>query len=411
MVALPRWRPRWPALAVAAVALVAAGFAGSFGLASYYADKSPFVALQFDGANGAAAGKAVALLQAAEPETYSLSANDRAILLEGLRRDPLSKVVLRAFGISAMLAKREDRARVYMELAQRVSRRDAPTQIWMISDKARGGDLPGTIAHYDKALSISPSASNALFPSLTEALAYPEIDPQLAPYLRDGRSWADAFVLYATTYVDRAADLGRVLYAATPLPPSREREVILRQVVGRYASQGDIRGARTFAARMMGAEPAVFDNFALTDETSSERFVPLTWSVPGSGTIVAALTEEGGVEVVAAPDTSGPILTRALYLSPGPYRLEHAVAYPEEGEPVSLEWRALCLRGETGKVFWSQTVPALAQDSRYSMDMRVPANCSGVRFTLSVRDTDRTSQAYIVVSDFSLTGGRQAADT
>ena len=117
------------------------------------------------------------------------------------------------------------------------------------------------------------------------------------------------------------------------------------------------------------------------------------------------------VSRVAAPDTSGVLLSRVLYLTPGRYRLQHAVTYPEEGEPLALEWQAACLSGEKGERFWSQNVPALAQDSRYSMDLRVPANCTGVRFGLSIKDTERTGQAYMIVRDLSLTRGGAGADT
>lgn len=396
------WRQRLPVILAGLAGAIIAVFVGAFSLGSYYATKSPFVALRFDSGNGVAAGKAIALLQAASPETYRMSTTDKAVLLNGLERDPLSKVALRVFGTAEAIVEHEDAARDYMTLAERVSRRDTPTQIWMILDKASHRNLPGTIAHYDKALSISSAASSLLYDSLTKALAFPEIDPQLAPYLHKGRSWTDGFVLYATQNIENVADLGRILAAAAPLPPSSQRDVILRQVLEKYGKQGDIAGARTFAISMMHAKASVLDNFALNEQTTNEGFAPLTWTIPADGMMAVAFAGED-VEAIAPPDTSGGLLTRTMSIEPGRYRLQHAVNYPEGGEPLSLAWRATCMTGTNGKDFWSQTIPPLERNSRYSMDMSVPRNCTGIRFDLSVKDVERSERSYLTVGELSLT--------
>jgi hypothetical protein len=397
-----RWGPRASALLVGAVAAAVAAFAGSAASAGFLAAKSPILANRLDPGNGLAAGKAVSLRQAMGGKAHRLTADDRATILKGLRRDPLSRAAIRVLGLDQALGHDDAAARILLELSDRISRRDAATQIWLIDDRAHHNDLAGTLSHYDAALSTSPSSSALLYPALTKALAYPQIDKELAPLIHQRRSWVDGFVIYATGNVTKAADLGRVLQAAAPLPPSEERGVILSQVLQRFAAQGDIAGGREFAVRLMGADGAALDSFTISNKTIAADLSPLTWTVPGSGTILTELSPKGRVEVLAPADAAGPVLIRAFVPRPGHYTLEQSIKYPEGGDPLALEWQAVCMKDEAGRVFWSQRVPALARNLRYRMELVIPTGCTGIRFELSVLETDRSGQTLMEIGDLQL---------
>jgi hypothetical protein len=389
-------------LLVGAVAVAVAAFAGSAASAGFLAAKSPILANRLDRGNGLAAGKAVSLRQALGGKVHRLTAEDRATILDGLRRDPLSRAAIRVLGLDQSLGHHDTAARTLLELSDRISRRDPATQIWLIDDRAHHSDLAGTLSHYDAALSTSPSSSALLYPALTKALAYPQIDSELAPLIHQRRSWVDGFVIYATANVAKAADLGRVLRAAAPLPASKERGVILSQVLQRFAADGDIAGGREFAVRLMGANGAALDNFAISSKTIATNLSPLTWTVPGSGTILTELSPKGRVEVLAPADAAGTVLTRTFVPRPGPYTLEQSIKYPERGDPLALEWRAVCVKREAGRVFWSQQVPPLARNSRYRMDLVIPGDCTGIRFELDVLETDRSGQTFMEIGDLQL---------
>ena len=200
----------------------------------------------------------------------------------------------------------------------------------------------------------------------------------------------------------RAADLGRILKAAAPLPPSRDRAAILSQTLQRFVAQGDVAGAREFAIRLMGADAATLDRFPISQKSIAADLSPLTWTVPQSGTILADFSSKGRVEILAPPSASGIVLTRTFLLPAGRYALEQSIGYPEGGEPIALEWQAICVNGEAGKVFWSQDVPALARDARYRMNLAIPAGCTGVRFELAARDTERSGETLMTIGDLEL---------
>jgi hypothetical protein len=387
---------------IAIFAMAAAGFAGSAAAGGYLAAKSPALAVRADPGNGLAAGKEVSLRQAVGGEAYRLTANDRAIVLAGLRRDPLSRVALRVLAVDQALGRHRDAARALFQISNRISRRDPGTQIWLLDDRARHQDLAGTLSHYDAALSTSPSSAALLYPALTKALSFPEIDAELAPLIHQGRSWADGFVNYATVHVGKAADLGRVLEAAAPLPASRERGIILSQVLQRFVDQGDVAGARAFAVRLMGADAHVLDQFGISTETISSNLSPLTWTVSSGGTILAELSPKGRIEILAPPDAFGTVLTRTFFPHPGRYTLEQSVSYPEGGEPIPLKWQAICVTGGTGRVYWSQDVPPLARDARYRMNLAIPSDCTGVRFELSIRATERSGETFMTIGGLDL---------
>jgi hypothetical protein len=96
------------------------------------------------------------------------------------------------------------------------------------------------------------------------------------------------------------------------------------------------------------------------------------------------------------------VLTRTFLPRPGQYTFEQSISYPEGGEALGLKWQATCMTGKTGRVFWSQLVPAVVRNSRYRTNLNIPADCTAVRFDLNVPESERSTQALVVVSGLDL---------
>src|SRR5690349_198348 len=98
----------------------------------------------------------------ANPDAHAAA---RELAADALRRSPLSPIALRAVGFSLASGDKADPARAGLVLkeAERLSRRDQPTQIWLIQYHLRRQDLRAAMRQMDVALRSASSGSVPLF--------------------------------------------------------------------------------------------------------------------------------------------------------------------------------------------------------------------------------------------------------
>ena len=63
----------------------------------------------------------------------------------------------------------------------------------MIEQKSGANDVRGALRHYNALLSAHPETQANLFPVLVSAVAYPEVQSAMRPYLTPETPWSEPF--------------------------------------------------------------------------------------------------------------------------------------------------------------------------------------------------------------------------
>jgi hypothetical protein len=342
-----RWR-----IAVVLVCAVAAVASARDAAVFALGDSDPALALRLRGDDPVALGAAV---------RQRIAAPDAAAARRALRAEPLAPEPL---WILATVSPGDQAGRL-LRLGERVTPRSLDLQLMLIEEAVARGDVPGAVAHYDRALSIAPGSSQVLFPILRQAIASPAIATALVPYLRADRPWVRDFLTYAIAEPQRrdwVADLFARYGGARAVPAHGPLESAL---IVRLVESGFYDQAQAAAVRLAG--PAALDQFGFTPATLDQRLVPLAWSLGNDGT-----RYEDGALIVTGGGTAA---TRVMVLRPGRWVVQSAIGRP------GAQWTARCLSPASGAPFWQAPLA-----DRVVLD--VPADCRAVRFSLEVRGDD-----------------------
>lgn len=162
-----------------AAAIVAAGVLllwGSLALSVYFVSMaaSPAVARAWwpSGAEAQArAGEQLTL--GATPERFANEA--RTLAAGALMREPVNVRAARVLAVSRSLSGDDRAALGLFRYAERLSRRDIPTQLALIESSVQAGKIDDALVHYDRAMRTSANSVELLVPVLSAAADDPEI--------------------------------------------------------------------------------------------------------------------------------------------------------------------------------------------------------------------------------------------
>jgi hypothetical protein len=118
-------------------------------------------------------------------------ARDQAV--RALARDPTAVDAVATLGMIASFQGRNDLADRRFGYAERVSRRDVPSQLWFIERRVQANDIEGALHHYNIALSTSLATRQQLTPILIAAASNAGIAGPLRNLLRAKPIWRDNF--------------------------------------------------------------------------------------------------------------------------------------------------------------------------------------------------------------------------
>ena len=121
-------------------------------------------------------------------------ARARTLALAALRRDPTMAPAWRLLALAASMQGREREAARLFHFAERLSRRDLPTQLWLIEESVSRNDIPGALRHYDIALRTSLASPELLFPVLTRASGDNNVVGPLGTLLASDPPWRETFL-------------------------------------------------------------------------------------------------------------------------------------------------------------------------------------------------------------------------
>jgi hypothetical protein len=327
---------------------------------------------------------------------------DRAsgLAKEALSRDPTVVSAWRSLALIAAIQGRAPEATKLMDFASRLSRRDMPTQLWLIEDYVRANDVIGTLQHYDIALRTSESGRDLLLPTLVASLSHDELVESVADLLATNPPWLPHFF---AVFAERAPAHENTATFLEMLRNKGYSEPIpyATTLPYRLVTQGKYRTAsRVHAALLAGQteEARAADQFGITD-----RIPPFDWDLVSEGGVRAdpqlqnSSDRQAALYVFGDQGNVGIPASRLFALSPGTHRLETTVRADGASLPERLSWVLECAGGQTSLAQKDVTPPSAGRRS-YVLDFDVPPTaCAAqwLRLEMRAADGSRPSEAWI----------------
>lgn len=316
---------------------------------------------------------------------------DRAADLarDAIRRDPTLGTPFRILGFVAEASGDRARAKRLITHAELLSRRDLPTQLWLIDDAVARADMTGALRHFDVALRTSMLAPAVLFPVLNKAISEPDVVDALAGTLAARPSWRDRYLADA---IDKSPELaGLVRLEAklrarnSPLDGAQMQQLLYRMTEGKaFAQVARLRPAVVPAAAL--SQPVIDPGFDVEG-----GLFPFVWSlfdkdgVWARRTPVSETSNALRLDFHADTGRGGELARQLLVLKPGRYRVQWIGGHNAPDGVSQPVWSVTCADPPT-KSLMSADMIAGQGARRGSGEFAVPASgCSGQWLMLAAR--------------------------
>lgn len=353
----------------------------------------PALALRLDPGNAEVAAARSEQLLRNDP-----AARDEAETLarRALRRSPLSAAGARMLATTRDLAGDTVAARRLMAYSERLSRRDLPTQLWLIETAVARNDIEGALRHYDIALRSTEASKALLFPVLINALAQPAVVHGLIATIAARPAWADAFLEAASR---GAADmggmatlLGGLAKGGYSLPDTVVSQATARLIdAQRFDLAWEVYSASHPAAAHLNLRDPDFSHAG----TGASRF---EWDIIGGNGLSAEPRLQGsaaGLAYSAATGAGGPVARQLLVLRSGEFELDGRVLERSPGS-AAAQVRLTCAQGG------QPIVTIAAGSSSFAGHFAIPATCLAQWIEIVVEGGDNPLGASGVIGEIRI---------
>ncbi|NCQ35277.1 hypothetical protein GW813_09455 [bacterium] len=300
-----------------------------------FQSRSPALALRFD------AGNPVALIRAAKADiTAGVDTGDggeRAISAasRSIAQNPLNADAFGLYGLINMANADDETVSRQVIMADRLSRRDLSTQLFLIEDSVRRNDVAEALRHYDSAMRASEGVRPTLFAILAKAMREPAIRKRFMPYMTASNPWLEAFFRYATANPSDSTAVAQLAIEADGLPDGALYDRKVSELLSLLVQQQEYDTARRLYLKAGDGDPELLTDAAFTDANTDQLLMPITWqpSVYGDIDPLFVVARDGTLEFEAriASGFTGYVLQKLFMLPPGSYTLSgsarHISAY------------------------------------------------------------------------------------
>lgn len=274
-------------------------------------DTAPAMAIQFDPHNEIANQRQITRLLV-QFDDKTVLARAAAMTKDTARTAPGLAPILRSFAMLTEMGQLKGDVPVLMEMASQFSKRDLPTQLWFIEQRAKSGDIEGTLAYYDNAMQTNPEVRKLLFPILGRAVADAELIGPIAQLLRTKPDWANGFYNSFTADPEALANFPALMVAlggdALTLIPSTARKAAATALM----RAGALEKAETVA--MFGMDATDLSDFS---NGNGRALSPFGWELVRSATISAFVAEDNNLRIEIGRGAGGIAAKRVVGMKGG----------------------------------------------------------------------------------------------
>jgi len=309
--------------------------------------------------------------------------------LEALRRDPTLVVAWRTLAMIAAARNQSQRASVMFHFAGLLSKRDLPTQLWLIEERVQANDIDGALQHYDMALRAKPDSGALLFPVLVAAISNDGIMPRLARLLNTMPPWRLSFLSALSAGTSNPENLARFIGQLSRPQTEEERSAVvgaMRGLIDRRQYGPALRVYQLLTGG--GAQVSPLLRNGAFDSPNS--YPPLDWVLQDDGDFHAEQRpgDQGGtgsrLQIFAASGSGGVAARQLLLLAPGNYAIGAVAGPTSEGRPGQLGWSIQCVSSPT-RIPLDQDLPRLSGEIRLGATFSIPGGCTGQWLSLKIR--------------------------
>ena len=389
----------WRGIAVGLLTCLLAWFAGQHAALAYWRGlDAPVVPAAF-------ANDPLLLVNASDNRVISAqrrfpgdAPHQRQIARAAIAIAPFNPVAMRQLGsISELLPPAADAA-IYLDAAERMTRRDLPTQVALINQSIVRGDVGAILTHYDRALRVYPKASEQLYPSLIRAAADQRVQGELIRFAAS--PWFTNFLGQTISVSDAPQDLTGFVWQAWPHLPEDARGKLGLLLLGRLLDKHGFAEARSWINRTLGKQASALDKLGFVPATTSSALGGLSWTFARRDGTEVALNPPDTLEIVIDAGRGEPIAARTTILPPGSYAIEQTIAH-EPGKPLAqLNWELHCI-GQANPI-WHTQLAARELSKSYRDQLTIPTGCQAQQWTLSALSSSTQFTSSVWVSALTL---------
>lgn len=370
-------------LSLATVAVVFGYYSLAFSIAQVVVKRDPALAYRlapYVGRITAAYATSLAGLDATSQDRVRAD----TLAKQALQQDPTAVGAASTLGINADVRGDKAVARRYFAYAQKLSRRDLRTQLFMIEDAVQREDIPRALHQYDMTLRVFPDMGEVLYPVLASASADPAIRRELVKTLVGKPVWGGSFIGFIA---DRGPDPKSTADLFLDLRHARVEvpEIARAGVVNALLAGGQVGAAWSYyAAIRPGADRHRSRDPRFT--ANLERPSQLDWMPINDGSGVTTSIQGGIFDFAAPASVGGPLLQQLQLLPHGSYRLSgHSVGL-EQAAGALPYWTLRCQNGhELGRV---EVPNSSVANGIFHGTFNVPTDCPVQLLLLTARSSD-----------------------
>lgn len=366
-------------VSIAAVTCTLAWLSFIHAVANITWQQNPDMALRFVPDHPLALSRKADELFAAKQDPATL-AKVEAMAKQSLRGGALNPVAIRLLGYVADARGDQKKARAFMLLSQKVSRRDFGTQLWLIEDAVARNDKKQALYHYDIAMRTTPDSYSILFPTLAGALDDPEVRADLVPFVKAAPEWLLLFLSHATGTMEDPSYLVDVLLKAGPLPDRPDYRGQSNFLLSTLATKGQFSAFQRYYSSLPLARPKALQAAALNKDTINLRYPAAGWQLTENSAIGGAFSEpdkSGAVTLSAFAGSGerGELMRKFLFLKPGTYRFVAQYDVQSSAPDSEIRWDLSCVSQKGNVAKWFTSRPMKAGRSGDVQNFTLGADC------------------------------------
>ncbi len=351
------------------------------------------------------AEKKLAIDGANTRQLASLVEAGRSILV----REPLS---VQPLHLGASLEAKQGNlavARQQMRMAERITRRNAAVQFWLIDDALQAGDIDAALRRYDVVLRTMRRLHAPLLQKLVASLDLQEARSALVPYAVADNPWFPELLSLASGS-GRAVQAAMLLSAVRAMPDTPPYRAAYTALVPALVREKQFDLLRHFYPRLPGtlAGGKYMSDPALKGSLGTEDYPPLRWVLADDADRSASIATTGGngaaLHIEAKPFTYGEAAGRIFLSDESPRSFGWTINQQglTDGE---ARWVVRCLDSKL-----TANSSNLLESSRTNGVLMIPQPCRAAQLVLVVNGgTGATGPAFDLTNLRWLAAGRASA--
>lgn len=319
----------------------------------------------------------------------------KKLAVSALTKEPANAAAARDLGLVYSYQGKAKESEAAFLYAERMSRRDLPTQMGLIESRVQAEDIPGALLHYDRAMRSSLESRKTLIPILVTAAQDPAAVDKIIKVLITRPNWRSEFIDALVGQSPGANAMGKILSALQldPADPTQARQlgIGLRHMV----DLGAIPEAYALYRQVRKFSPSNVPLLRGGDFETAGPLMPFEWQL-ADGTDRQGVREaregaQGQFALSLYGDSAGEIARQLMVLPPGNYRLSGLAGgvSADGGRPTIA---IICAKDAV--VLANVALPTGSSRRTFGGTLKIPASCPSQWMFISIAGSlDRQNEA------------------